>query len=87
MKKIFSILILIVLVFSLVGCETETSNEIEKLALPNESDENISIWTDKETGVQYIIYDNKVGYGGMGGITPRFNADGTLYISTEKGGE
>ena len=32
---------------------------------------------DKETGVNYIIFE---GYK-KGGITPRYNADGTLYTS------
>ena len=90
MKKIFSVLIIVVLMLCLSGCETETSNEIQKPTKPTlaeESDKHISIWTDTETGVQYIVYTEGVGYCGMGGITPRLNADGTLYVvETEKGG-
>lgn len=90
MKKFFSVLIIVVLMLCLSGCETETSNEIQKPTNPTlaeESDKNISIWTDTETGVQYIVYTDTVGYCGMGGITPRLNADGTLYVvETEKGG-
>ena len=82
MKKIFSILIIVVLVLCLVGCESETT----KTTIKQESTSNIHIWTDEETGVQYIVYYEKAGDSGMGGITPRLNADGTLYISTEKGG-
>lgn len=41
----------------------------------NASDFDFWIWTDQETGVQYIVY--KDGYGG--GITPRINLDGSLY--------
>lgn len=88
MKKICSVLIMVVLALCLFGCETETSNEIQKPTLAEGSDKNISIWTDTETGVQYIIYTDTAGYCGMGGITPRLNADGTLYVvETEKGGE
>ena len=83
MKKIFSVLIIVVLMLCLSGCETETS----KPTLAEESDKNISIWTDTETGVQYIVYTDTAGYCGMGGITPRLNADGTLYVvETENGG-
>lgn len=91
MKKIFSVLIIVVLMLCLSSCEIETSNEIQKPTKPTlaeERDRNISIWTDTETGVQYIVFTNTVGYCGMGGITPRYNADGTLYVvETEKGGE
>ncbi|AXF52226.1 MAG: hypothetical protein [Inoviridae sp.] len=44
----------------------------------------IYIWTDEETGVQYIIYREKSGYAGFGGITPRLNTDGSLYVLDEK---
>ncbi len=37
------------------------------------------IWTDEDTGVQYIIYREKTMNAGFGGITPRLNADGSLY--------
>ena len=35
----------------------------------------IGVWTDSETGVQYVIF---YGYR-KGGITPRLNTNGTLY--------
>lgn len=76
MKKIFSILII---VLCLVSC---SENENIKT---QEEDKDIKIWTDTETNVQYVIYCSEASYAGMGGITPRLNADGTLYI-TEKGG-
>lgn len=81
MKKFIVILFALVLTLCLVGCEeTSKSNKAEPR---EESTSNILIWIDEETGVQYIIYSDKKGYGGMGGITPRLNADGTLY--TEEG--
>lgn len=45
-----------------------------------ESD-TIYIWTDEETGVQYVIYREKLYNAGFGGITPRLNQDGSLYIA------
>ena len=81
MKKVLSLL-MIVLVFCFVGCVNEENTD-NKSIIENTDDKNISIWTDAETGVQYIVYTYKAGYGGMGGITPRLNSDGTLYIEGE----
>lgn len=80
MKKIFSILMVVVLILCLSGC-SENEN-IER----DSNDSDIKFWTDTETGIQYVIYSSCAGYAGMGGITPRLNADGTLYKPTEKGG-
>lgn len=41
----------------------------------------IFVWTDPDTKIQYIVYREKSGYAGFGGITPRLNTDGSLYIS------
>lgn len=41
----------------------------------------VSIWTDPETGVQYILYYN--GTTGGAGITVRLNPDGTPVVSEE----
>lgn len=75
MKKIFVATIIFILLLILCGCQT--TNE----------DYDIDIWVDTETGVQYIIYHGKNNQY-LGGITPRLNSDGTLYIAhpTEKGG-
>lgn len=81
MKKISGVLMMIALVLCLFGCGGSNPN-IES----SQEDSRIEFWTDEETGVQYVIYDRGSGYAGMGGITPRLNADGTLYQSTEKGG-
>lgn len=81
MKKIL-IALVVISVLCLVSC-ADTNPNIER----SQNDVNIEFWTDKETGVQYVIYDRTVSHAGIGGITPRLNIDGTLYISTEKGGE
>lgn len=61
--------------------------EFERQHLEDEADigvgemssKKIYIWTDKDTGVQYVVYRDGSGYAGMGGITPRLNPDGSLY--------
>lgn len=85
MKKLGLIWLAIALAFCLVCCgATEASSEPQNESyLEKMDDYDIYIWTDKETGVQYIVYRDKSSYAGMGGITPRLNADGTLY--TEEG--
>lgn len=40
-------------------------------------DEDIYIFVDKETGVNYIVYEHY----DRGGICPRYNSDGSLYVS------
>ena len=88
MKKVLCILFSLFLIICLVGCTIYQINDNENVKL-NSKDTDIRFWTDEETGVQYVIYNHGAGYKGMGGITPRLNADGTLYIDhpTEKGGE
>ena len=39
-------------------------------------DSRIELWTDTETGVEYVIFSSVY----KGGICPRYNADGTLMI-------
>lgn len=46
-------------------------------------DQFIFVWTDPDTKIQYIVYREKRGYAGCGGITPRLNTDGSLYISED----
>ena len=64
--------------------ETQTTiEEANKITPKDLNNYDIYVWTDEETGVQYIIYSYKSGYGGMGGITPRLNSDGTVMIETK----
>ena len=82
MKKLIIAILAFALILCLVGCEASKTPTESKTQLVKGGTGAISIWTDEETGVQYIIYhgDNNQ-Y--LGGITPRLNADGTLY--TEEG--
>ena len=83
MKRTVSILLVIVLLLCLVACAVSESEV--KLSEKNNAD--IFIWTDEETGVQYVVYGELHGQSGAGGITPRLNADGTLYVTPESENE
>ena len=69
MKKLIA---LILIGMMLVGCSTESTEGAET----RDYNWGISIWTDSETGVQYVCYCT--GHGN--GITPRLNADGTVMV-------
>lgn len=43
------------------------------------SSQNVDEYRDTITGVHYLVYDHKNGYSGMGGMTVRYNADGTVF--------
>lgn len=81
-------------VSSFVGSSVEKTSVAESLSgLPRyqsngyDSDsgdvERFFIWTDPETGVQYIVYREKCYYAGFGGITPRLNPDGSLFVEND----
>ena len=73
MKKIIAIILTLAMVFCFVGC-SENEN------IEQTDNKTIKFWIDEETGVQYVIYSRSGGYSGMGGITPRLNKDGSLYV-------
>lgn len=50
-------------------------------------DNYLYILTDPVTGVQYLVYREKAYNAGMGGITPRLRADGSLYVVDGEGGD
>jgi hypothetical protein len=62
----------------------ESTQESEKVILNEYTKDNISAgvfnFTDSETDVCYLIFKDQCGYGGMGGITVRYNADGTIMV-------
>ena len=82
-KTIFGIILLIGLIALLIyvlitpakTVEPDKDSKIEILE-KIDGDTNIKIFIDEETGVNYLIYDSY----GRSGITPRFNADGSLYV-------
>ena len=48
--------------------------------IPTTENGEVYVYVDKETGVNYIIFDDVY----KGGICPRYNADGSLYIEGVK---
>lgn len=88
-KKLIVTIIVLLFAVLLTGCNSE---EAQKNANSFQSglisttenfpvDKSIIIWTDPDTKIQYIVYREKRGYAGCGGITPRLNPDGSLYIT------
>lgn len=73
MKKL--VVILMVWCSLLVGCSTDF-NKIEG----NKTNE-IEVYVDPETGVNYLIYQDY----NKGGITVRYNADGSIMVTEKEG--
>lgn len=60
----------------------ELESEQEDIGIDLEyvgSSEDVDEYRDKITGVHYLIYSKTYGYAGIGGITVRYNADGTVF--------
>ena len=82
-----------ILMFLLVGCDilheindntaSDTNSKIQNYNNYN-SNEGIYEFVDTDTGVHYLIYCYRYGYSGMGGITPRLNADGSVMVDKEE---
>ena len=82
MKKKLFVLIITLMVCFIFGCGATTqakwkvNNYMEYIRECYDIEE----WRDTETGVHYFIYNNFTTYGLSGGICPRYNADGSLYV-------
>lgn len=85
MKKFILLILTIILILCIASCSKATAEETASSYLFTRTNYIIdsgvmaSIVVDHETGVNYIFY--KAGYGG--GLSPRYNADGSLYVSEE----
>ena len=84
MKKLLAIILTMAMVLCAAGCsgtEEETCQSekqpFSRTTYDMQSTTYVSVIVDHETGVNYVFY--KSGYGG--GLSPRYNADGTLYIT------
>lgn len=87
MKRIIGIILILMMVFGLTACDGKNSNVVNidsVLATPNSKlvdfeivDYNYyeAILVDKSTGVMYVWFTTN-----CGGITPLYNADGTLKL-------
>lgn len=74
MKKL--IVILMVWCSLLVGCGDTDFKEVD-----GNKTREIQIYVDPETGVNYLIYDSYR----KGGITVRYNADGSIMVTEKEG--
>lgn len=83
-KKILLVSVLLAIVIIVAGCG-ETANATSQ----NESNfylekvgycKDVTEYRDTKTGVHYLIFSDTRGYAGQGGICPRYNADGSLYV-------
>lgn len=72
MKKL--VVILMVWCSLLVGCDTDFKK------VDGNKTGAIQVYIDPETGVNYLIYDG--GYDG--GITVRYNADGSIMVTDKE---
>lgn len=72
--------ILFTIIAVMTGMETAVENMEQEEQKPNEYswEKNVQIFTDPETGVQYIYYAHM----GKSGICPRYTAKGELMIET-----
>ena len=84
MKKLLAIILTMAMVLCAAGCsgtEEETCQSekqpFSRTTYDMTGTTYVSVIVDHETGVNYVFY--KSGYGG--GLSPRYNADGTLYIT------
>lgn len=87
MKKIFTIVLILVMALGLTACDGKDSNVINidsVLATPNSDLVDFEIvdynWyeailVDRNTGVMYVWFTTD-----CGGITPLYNTDGTLKL-------
>lgn len=94
--KIKILALLSVLTIALCGCNTDISKETpieeqtqesEKMNLNEYTEDNthsyiggVFNYTDPDTGVCYLIYKDVYSHGSMGGITVRYNPDGTIMV-------
>lgn len=76
-KKAIGLILVLAICFGLTGCvegeRIENSDKIEYSILLHKGSCFVYTFKDEETGVWYIATSK--------GVTPRLNADGTLYVS------
>ena len=94
--KIITILLMATMATAITGCsdQNEATESSEALANPadherhdiydSDINKNIFEYVDPETGVHYLLFIRKDGYGGMGGMTPRLDKSGQVMIDKEE---
>lgn len=87
-KKLFLVGVCALLLMAYAGgCGNTTTVEAKTETTSNvfehvrDCGHDVEEYRDSETGVHYFVFDNYyVSGGASGGICPRYNADGTLYV-------
>ena len=69
MRKILVFIMCALMILGLAACASEAQNV--------DLHGSYRTYVDEETGVNYMIFSGSSG----GGICPRYNADGSLYVS------
>jgi len=84
MKKYLITFLIVYMCFLFSGCDLQQmqqeSQEFRQEQKEQKIEDSVYIYTDPETGVQYLCFYCQQGYAGMGGITPRLNSDGSLIV-------
>lgn len=62
-----------------VGCasNTDNKNDIQLEKIYADFQNYVYVLVDKNTGVNYLVYNGVY----KGGIAPRYNTDGSLYVT------
>ena len=86
MKKLLAIILTMAMALCAAGCSRTEGETCQADRKPfsrttyNMQETYVTVIVDNETGVNYVFY--KSGYSGV--LSPRYNADGTLYITEVK---
>lgn len=85
-KKTIAIIVTLLFIVSVIACGSAPARVAGSNNSSNKKMELVSYYgdfeeyRDTETGVHYFVYTESTGYGKGCAITPRYNADGTLYV-------
>lgn len=80
-KNFFTISLLIGLTtLSIFGCSNTVNAEPDQMQINKLYNNDIYEFIDPDTGVHYLVYSHAAASKGMGGITPRLNAGGSIMV-------
>ena len=87
MKRIlidFATLIITLIAATVVSICTvnqlDKNNQTQDTAQTLEQTTEMAYYTDAETGVCYLVLTDRANHNSVKGITPRYNADGTIMV-------
>lgn len=88
-KKVLMLLVMVLLGIAVVGCgnftptieaTAEAATGYEIFELVADCGDNVKEYRDSVTGVHYFVFDKYTYNSEAGGICPRYNSDGSLYV-------